>query len=65
MSIPISPPRPKRQESLPESTHTRIYTTSLAKLRKLAEAWNTSFPEALRYLIDLAEAGEVPQKTPQ
>lgn len=52
-------PRPKHQQSLPASTHIRIYETSLKKLRKLAEAWKTSLPEALRYVIDLAEAGKI------
>lgn len=58
-------PRPKHQQSLPESTHTRIYATSMEKLRAMAEAWKTSLPEALRYVIDLAEAGEAPQKQTQ
>lgn len=54
----ILPLRPKTQNPDP-TTHTRIYIPTLEKLRRVATRWNTTMQEANRYLIDLADAGQI------
>lgn len=56
----VTPPRPKKRTGAnADTTHMRVYKTTLEILHEVAAKWNTTILEAQRFLAEAALAGMI------